>query len=190
MSKKNEGAAALAVLTVVGGLLLTGCASGNAAAGAPSQTSSPQAAVGTGAGGDDWPDGADASTPACQDASAATLAVVNTSLHEASVANGTVESVLPWLSARPDTDLGTWTLTGLVENAQTAQGTEGGYFVVFATGSDPTSPTFDGQVSAVGGASAAVTTLPPLQPAYVGPTDMDDVPAGALACGTQRSRES
>lgn len=189
MSTKNEGAAALAVLAVVGGLLLTGCASGNAAAGAPPQTS-PTAHASSGAGDVDWPDGADASTPSCQDASAAALDVVNTSLHEASVANGTVESVLPWLSARPDTDLGTWTLTGLVENAQTAQGTEGGYFVVFATDSDPTSPTFDGQVSAVGGASAAVTTLPPLQPAYVGPTDMDDVPAGALACGTQRSRES
>ena len=189
MSTKNEGAAALAVLAVVGGLLLTSCASGATVAGAPPQTSSP-APASSGAGDDDWPDGADASTPSCQDASAATLAVVNTSLHEASVANGTVESVLPWLSARPDTDLGTWTLTGLVENTETAQGTEGGYFVVFATGSDPTSPTFDGQISAVGSATAAVTTLPPLQPAYVGPTDMDDVPAGALACGTQRSRES
>lgn len=177
----------LAALAIVGGLTLTGCAL-DATALAPQATTTPTSVDGRGSD-DAWPDGSDAKTPSCQDASAAVLAVVNDSLHEASATNGTVESVLPWLSARPDTDLKLWTLTGLVENTETQQGTEGGYFVVFTTDSDPTSPTFDGKISALGVATS-MTTLPPLEPAYIGPTDMDDVPPSALGCGTQRAEES
>jgi len=177
----------LAALTIVGGLTLTSCAS-EATATTP-QATTPPTSVDARGSGDAWPDGSDASTPSCQDASAAVLAVVNDSLHEASATNGTVESVLPWLSVHPDTDLKMWTLTGLVENTETQQGTEGGYFVVFATDSDPTPPTFDGEISALG-VSTSMTTLPPLEPAYVGPTDMDDVPPAALGCGTQRAKTS
>jgi len=187
MGNAKTRAAVLAALTIVGGLTLTGCAS-EAMATAPLATTSPTSADARG-GDNAWPDGSDAKTPSCQDASAAVLAVVNDSLHEASATNGTVESVLPWLSARPDTDLKLWTLTGLVENTETQQGTEGGYFVVFVTDSDPTSPTFDGKISALGVATS-MTTLPSLEPAYVGPTDMDDVPPAALGCGTQRAKES
>ena len=171
------------------GLLLTGCAAEGRATGVPPETKTATSSADASAASHDWPDGADADTPSCQDASAKVLAVVNESLREASATNGTVESVLPWLSARPDPDLGVWTLTGLLENTETAQSTEGGYFVVFATEEDPTSPTFDGAVSALG-AAASVTTLPPLEPAYVGASDMDDVPPAALRCGTQRAQES
>jgi hypothetical protein len=187
MGNAKRRIAALAGLTIVGGLIVTGCASEATATSAPATTTP---APGDARGGDvPWPDGSDAETPSCQDASAAVLAVVNDSLHEASTTNGTVESVLPWLSAHPDTDLTLWTLTGLVENTETQQGTEGGYFVVFATDSDPTSPDFDGTISALGVATS-MTTLPPLEPAYVGPTDMDDVPPAALGCGTQRAKQS
>jgi hypothetical protein len=187
MGNGRTRAAALAALMLVGGLTLTGCAS-EATATAPLATTMPTS--GDAQGSDDArPDGSDAKTPSCQDASSAVLAVVNDSLREAALTNGTVEPVLPWLSARPDTDLELWTLTGLVEDTETQQGTEGGYFVVFATDSDPTSPTFDGKISALGVATS-MTTLPPLEPAYIGPTDMDDVPPAALGCGTQRAKES
>jgi hypothetical protein len=187
MGNGKTGVAVLAALMVVGSLTLTGCAS-EAATPAPLATTTPTSMNARGSD-DAWPDGSDATTPSCQDASAAVLAVVNDSLREASATNGTVESVLPWLSARPDTDLKLWTLTGLVENTETQQGTEGGYFVVFTTDSDPTSPTFDGKISALGVATS-MTTLPPLEPAYVGPSNMDDVPPAALGCGTQRAKES
>jgi hypothetical protein len=134
-----------------------------------------------------WPDGADDDTPACQDASAATLAIVNDALRSAAANDGLVETVLPWLSARPDRDLGVWTLTGLVENAETSLG--GGYFVVWATDADPTAADFSGPVYTVSGVASLLTHLDPLQPAYVGPSDMEDVPAAALGCGTKRTAQ-
>jgi hypothetical protein len=100
------------------------------------------------------------------------------------------ETVLPWLSARPDRELGVWTLTGIVENAETALGTEGGYFVVWATESDPTAPDFLGQIYTVSGVASYLTHFGALEPAYVGPSDMEDVPAAALSCGTKRARQS
>jgi len=189
MGNRKTSATTLVGLAAVCGLFLTGCASEGQPTGVPPEATTPTSSTDASGAANDWPDGADADTPSCQDASAAVLAVVNESLREASATNSTVESVLPWLSARPDPDLGVWTLTGLLENAETAQSTEGGYFVVFATKEDPTSPTFDGAVSALG-AAAGVTTLPPLEPAYIGASDMDDVPPAALRCGTQRSQES
>lgn len=135
----------------------------------------------------DWPDGANDDTPACQDVSAATLAIVNDALRSAAAEDGLTETVLPWLSARPDRELGVWTLTGIVENAETALGTEGGYLVVWATESDPTAADFSGQIYTVSGVASHLTHLDPLQPAYVGPSDMEDVPAAALSCGTKRT---
>ena len=183
MGIQKKASTTLVALAAVAGLL-TGCAST-----APVTETPPRAAGATSAapasdGAEKWPTGADGDTPSCRDASSAVLTTVNESILDTASANGTVMSALPWLSADPDPDLGKWTLTGLVE---TAQGTEGGYFVVFATADDPTSPAFDGAVFALG-AATGVTNLPPLEPAYVGPTDMDDVPPAALSCGTQRAQ--
>ncbi|WP_188509146.1 hypothetical protein [Conyzicola nivalis] len=136
----------------------------------------------------EWPAGADDDTPECQDASAATLAIVNESLHTVAVEDGLVESVLHWLSARPDRELGVWTLTGLIENEQTARGTEGGYFAVWATRGDPTSATFDDPIFWVSGVASSLTRFGPLLPAYVGASDMEDVPPAAIGCGTTRAR--
>jgi hypothetical protein len=172
----------VAVVAVV--VLVSGCASATGAGGATAPSTPTQTAD-----GDRWPDGADENTPPCQDASAATLAVVNEAVHAASAEDGTVETTLPWLSVRPDTELGVWTLTGLVVNESTAQGTEGGYFVVWATADDPTSPTFSGTVLTVGGSAGLLAHLPPLLPAYVGPMDADS-PAAALKCGTQRMNQN
>jgi hypothetical protein len=183
MGMQKKALATLVALVAVTGLL-SSCASTAPATGTPSEEASATSAAQASDGTEEWPAGADADTPSCQDASSAVLAVVNDSLLQTASSNGTVMSALPWLSAHPDPDLGTWTLTGLVE---TSQGTEGGYFVVFATADDPTSPAFDGAVFALG-AATGVTNLPPLEPAYVGPTDMDDVPPAALSCGTQRSQ--
>jgi hypothetical protein len=183
MGMKKRALGTLVALVAIAGSL-TSCASTAPASRTPSQEASATSVAQPSDGTEKWPAGADTDTPACQDASSAVLAVVNTSLLQTASSNGTVMSALPWLSAHPDPDLGKWTLTGLVE---TTQGTEGGYFVVFATSDDPTSPAFDGAVFSLG-AATGLTTLPPLEPAYVGPTDMDDVPPTALSCGTQRSQ--
>lgn len=148
---------------------------------APSATPTP-----TGAG---WPAGADAETPDCQDASAATLATVNAAIAAVSAETGAGETSLPWLSARPDEELGVWTLTGLVL-LPPAVTTEGGYFVVWATRDDPTSATFAGEVLSLGGSAQQLTLLPPLLPGYVDTTGFGaDTPPGALGCGTDRARQ-
>ena len=165
--------------------LVSGCSAGDAgdarSGSTPAATATPTAAA--------WPDGADDATPSCQDASAATVSIVNDALRSTAAADGSVDTVLPWLSARPDRELGVWTLTGLVQNAQTATGTEGGYFAVWATDLDPTAADFAGQVYTVGSSSASITHLDPLLPAYVGSSDMEDVPAAALRCGGDRASQ-
>jgi hypothetical protein len=162
---------------------LSGCASADDSTGDPSIPTA-EAVV---PAESTWPDGADEDTPACQDASAATLAIVNDSLHAAAAERGLVETTLPWLSASPDDELGVWTLTGIIENEQTALGSEGGYLAAWATDTDPTAEDFAGAVYTISGVSVGLTTLPPLVPAYVGASDMDDTPPHALACGMQRA---
>jgi hypothetical protein len=117
------------------------------------------------------------------------LAIVNDALRSDSAVDGSVETVLPWLSARPDGRLGVWTLTGIVENAETALGTEGGYLVVWATDSDPTDAEFSGQIYTVSQVATYLTNFPPLQPAYVGHSGGDDAPAAALVCGMKKSEQ-
>jgi hypothetical protein len=174
--------AALMILTAASGCARNADADDTAPA--PNAATSTPTPTPTGLG---WPEGAEDDTPACQDASAATLAVVNDALRSAAAEDGLVDTVLPWLSARPDQELGVWTLTGLVENAQTAVGSEGGYYVVWAARADPTAAEFSGQVYTVSSVATGLSHLDPLQPAYVGPSDMEDVPAAALSCGTKRA---
>jgi hypothetical protein len=175
------------VLAVLGlAALVSGCASpADPAAEAPSSTPTPTPS----ATGLPWPAGSDENTPECQDASAATLAVVNAAVQRVVEDEGAVPTTLPWLSARPDRDLGAWTLTGLATNAVTDSGTEGGYLVVWATRDDPTSPTFGGEIFTVGGSAGLLARLPPLQPGYVGSQQFgEDAPPEALSCGSQRAR--
>ena len=172
-------------LPLVGGAVLLAASGCAATSGSSPASSTPTASASPAAS--EWPDGADDDTPACQDASAATLEVVNDALRSTSAEDGLVETVLPWLSARPDRELGVWTLTGVVANAETDVGTEGGFFVVWATETDPTDADFSGEVYTVSGVGGYLTGLPPLEPAYVGPSDMEDAPAAALNCGMRRT---
>ncbi|WP_143109876.1 hypothetical protein [Agromyces sp. CF514] len=128
-----------------------------------------------------WPDGASASTPDCQDASAAVVAAINDTIDDSMPGGG---NRVEWITAHPDAELGKWLLTGVLPST----GSEGGYFVVWASSSNPIATDFSGDLVTVGSSTAAISSAPPLTPSYVGPSDMDDVPPSALACGQARSR--
>ena len=163
--------------------MVSGCAAGETA-GWP-ETAEPTSTPTASATPIAWPDGADATTPACQNASSATVGVVNEALRAVSAEEGTLENSVSWLSARPDGELGVWTLTGIVVNEQTGLSTEGGPLVVWATRSNPTSATFDGQVYWMSGAASKLTHFDPLLPAYVGLSASEDAPPAALRCGME-----
>jgi hypothetical protein len=156
-------------LSACGAHASTGSDAGAATQGTPTSSEAPSL----------WPDGASASTPDCQDASAATVAAINATIDNPLPGGSQVE----WIAAHPDPELNKWLLTGRL----TTTGSEGGYFVVWASSADPTATDFAGDLVTVGGSTAAISSAPPLTPAYTGPSDMEDVPAAALACGQARS---
>jgi hypothetical protein len=162
--------AAALLMPVLSGCTATADSADPAAAPEPTATASTAT--------ESWPDGASPKTPQCQDASPAVVDAVNASITTPSAPGDHVE----WLSAHADPDLGKWLLSGVITEA----GSEGGYIVVWATSSDPTTADFDGDLSSLG-ASGGISSAPPMTPAYVGASDMEDVPPAALSCATMHS---
>lgn len=135
-----------------------------------SEASQPAATAGPSDGGH-YPEGASADTPLCQDASPATVAAVNATIENPAPGQSTS---LERLIARPDPAHAVWLLTGVIETG----GTEGGYYVAWATSSDPTQAEFTGTLRSLGNA-AQLSSAPAL---LLPDVPRGELPAAALAC--------
>lgn len=141
---------AVVVALALTAAVLTGCspASNSPITATPTPSSSADAAD------LHWPEGASADTRRCSDASAATVAAVNTTITNPQPGEGVSVSEL---QAHPDPSAGVWILTGHI-----SAGAGASIEVAWATIADPTAQDFSGGLRSVGEHAATISNAPPL----------------------------
>ncbi|QJU55584.1 hypothetical protein SCB71_00655 [Herbiconiux sp. KACC 21604] len=127
-------------------------------------------------------DGADSSTPACQPASAATLAAVNATMTRPSYHPEGDPFTMLSLTAAPDPEHAVWLLVGTLPTGTSSDP----HLVAWATTTDPTRDTFDGALRSLSGTTTQISSAPALLlPDLPGPGSL---PAPALACAASPTR--
>ncbi|GAA2227410.1 hypothetical protein N1031_03035 [Herbiconiux moechotypicola] len=169
---------ALAAVAFLGGCVATSNADAATSATPPTPGGSAHPVAGD---GDDlhYPDGADATTPACQPASAAVVTAVNAAMTPPDYHPEGTPLWVSSLTAAPDPEHAVWLLSGTVRQDSTTDG----YVVAWATTADPTLDDFDAPLRSIGYATAAITSAPALQ--FADGDVAGGLPPAALACAAQ-----
>ncbi|MFB2584928.1 hypothetical protein [Herbiconiux liukaitaii] len=132
--------------------------------------------------GEHYPEGASAETPECQSASAAAVAAVNAAMTIPDYDPEGEPPVISGLTASPDPANAVWLLGGVIGGSAYSDG----FFVAWATTADPTQDDFDGELRAVGGATAGISAAPSIQFRDI-PTP-GGLPTAILRCGAEAGR--